>query len=614
MQIHKHDAIIIGAGGAGLMAALYASKGGADVAVVSKLYPTRSHTGTAQGGIGAALGNLDEDKPIYHTYDTVKGGDYLTDQHAAKILAENAVEAVIELEHMGLPFDRTSEKRISQRRFGGHTRNFGEELVRRACHAADRTGHMILQTLYQQCIKNDVNFFDEFQVVDMIVVDGAVAGVVAIELGTGEFHIFQGKASFFASGGWGRCWSVTSNAHSLTGDGAAIALRRGVPLQDMEFFQFHPTGIYRMGILITEGVRGEGGVLINSVGERFMERYAPSAKDLASRDVVSRAIYLETRAGRSIKNRGYMHLDVRPQTVNRYFAEEGRDRADFIDDSTVERKLPDILDFCRTYLGVDPVKEPMPVQPTAHYAMGGIPTNIDAEVVIDAAGTVMPGAYAAGETACVSVHGANRLGTNSLVDLVVFGRRGGMKMAEYVKGADWAALPNDAGAEIEAEFERIRKGDGKSRPGALRQLMQATMMDNVGVFRTEETLQQGISDLAELRERFYTDLQIDDKSRVFNTDLMEAWEFGCLLDLAEVTARTALERKESRGAHSREDFKKRDDENWLAHSLITQRGEMSDPSYEAHFDKKVDLSLWEAEIEEGLPEEQQKFKPIERVY
>ncbi len=614
MQIHKHDAIIIGAGGAGLMAALYASKGGADVAVVSKLYPTRSHTGTAQGGIGAALGNLDEDKPIYHTYDTVKGGDYLTDQHAAKILAENAVEAVIELEHMGLPFDRTSEKRISQRRFGGHTRNFGEELVRRACHAADRTGHMILQTLYQQCIKNEVNFFDEFQVVDMIVVDGTVAGVVAIELGTGEFHIFHGKASFFASGGWGRCWSVTSNAHSLTGDGAAIALRRGLPLQDMEFFQFHPTGIYRMGILITEGVRGEGGVLINSVGERFMERYAPSAKDLASRDVVSRAIYLETRAGRSIKNRGYMHLDVRPQTVNRYFAEEGRDRADFIDESTVERKLPDILDFCRTYLGVDPVEEPMPVQPTAHYAMGGIPTNIDAEVVIDAAGTVMPGAYAAGETACVSVHGANRLGTNSLVDLVVFGRRGGMKMVEYVRGADWTPLPQDAGAEIEAEFERIRKGEGKSRPGALRQLMQATMMDNVGVFRTEETLQQGISDLAELRERFYKDLQIDDKSRVFNTDLMEAWEFGCLLDLADVTARTALERKESRGAHSREDFKQRDDENWLAHSLITQQGSTSDPTYEAHFDKKVDLSLWEAEIEEGLPEERQKFKPIERVY
>ncbi len=614
MQIHKHDAIIIGAGGAGLMAALYASKAGADVAVVSKLYPTRSHTGAAQGGIGAALGNLDEDKPIYHTYDTVKGGDYLADQHAAKILAENAVDAVIELEHMGLPFDRTSAKRISQRRFGGHTRNFGEELVRRACHAADRTGHMILQTLYQQCIKNEVNFFDEFHAVDMIVVDGAVAGVVAIELGTGEFHIFHGKASFFATGGWGRCWSVTSNAHALTGDGAAIALRRGVPLQDMEFFQFHPTGIYRMGILITEGVRGEGGVLINSVGERFMERYAPSAKDLASRDVVSRAIYLETRAGRSIKNRGYMHLDVRPQTVNRYFAEEGRDRADFIDESTVERKLPDILDFCRTYLGVDPVHEPMPVQPTAHYAMGGIPTNIDAEVVIDAAGAVMPGAFAAGETACVSVHGANRLGTNSLVDLVVFGRRGGMKVAEFVKAADWAPLPKDAGAEIEAEFERIRSSAGKSRPGELRAKMQATMMDNVGVFRTEETLRQGIDDLAALRERFYKDLHIDDKGRVFNTDMMEAWEFGCLLDLADATARTAIERKESRGAHSREDFKGRDDENWLAHSLISQKGDLSDPSHDVHFDKAVDLSLWEAEVAAGLPEDQQKFRPIERVY
>ncbi len=614
MKVHKHDAIIIGAGGAGLMAALYASKGGADVAVVSKLYPTRSHTGTAQGGIGAALGNLDEDKPIYHTYDTVKGGDYLTDQAAAKILAENAVDAVIELEHMGLPFDRTSAKRISQRRFGGHTRNFGEELVRRACHAADRTGHMILQTLYQQCIKNEVSFFDEFQVVDMIVVDGVCAGVVAIELGSGEFHIFHGKASFFATGGWGRCWSVTSNAHSLTGDGAAIALRRGLPLEDMEFFQFHPTGIYRMGILITEGVRGEGGVLINSQGERFMERYAPSAKDLASRDVVSRAIYLETRAGRSIKNRGYVHLDVRPGTVNRYFAEEGRDRGDFIDDATIERKLPDILDFCRTYLGVDPVHEPMPVQPTAHYAMGGIPTNVDAEVVIDAAGAIMPGAYAAGETACVSVHGANRLGTNSLVDLVVFGRRGGMKVAEYVKGADWVALPGDAGNEIRAEFDRIRGGSGASRPGELRQLMQQTMMENVGVFRSEETLQQGIDDLAELRDRFHKDLQIDDKSRVFNTDLMEAWELGCLLDLADVTARAAFERKESRGAHSREDFKARDDENWMAHSLVSMSGEMSAPHFELNFDRKVDLSLWEEEIAQGLPEDQQKFRPIERVY
>ena len=614
MKIHKHDAIIIGAGGAGLMAALYASKGGADVAVVSKLYPTRSHTGTAQGGIGAALGNLDDDKPIYHTYDTVKGGDYLTDQAAAKVLAENAIDAVIELEHMGLPFDRTSAKRISQRRFGGHTRNFGEELVRRACHAADRTGHMILQTLYQQCIKNEVKFYDEFQAVDMIVVDGVVAGVAAIELGSGEFHIFHGKASFFATGGWGRCWSVTSNAHSLTGDGAAIALRRGVPLQDMEFFQFHPTGIFKMGILITEGVRGEGGVLINSQGERFMERYAPGAKDLASRDVVSRAIYLETRAGRSIKNRGYVHLDIRPKTVNRFFAEEGRARKDFIDESHVERKLPDILDFCRTYLGVDPVREPMPVQPTAHYAMGGIPTNIDAEVVIDAEGTVMPGLYAAGETACVSVHGANRLGTNSLVDLIVFGRRGGMKVAEFVKQADWKALPSDSAGEIVAEFERIRSGNGKTRPGELRARLQQTMMDNVGVFRTQETMQQGIDELAELRRRFYDDIRIDDKNKVFNTDLMEAWELGALIDLADVTARSALERKESRGAHSREDFKQRDDENWMVHTLVYHSGDLTAPNYTLNFDKAVDLSLWEAEKEQGIPEDKQKFRPKARVY
>lgn len=614
MKIHKHDVIIVGAGGAGLMAALYASKGGADVAVVSKLYPTRSHTGAAQGGIGAALGNLDEDKPIYHTYDTIKGGDYLTDQHAAKILAENAVDAVVELEHMGLPFDRTSEKRISQRRFGGHTRNFGEELVHRACHAADRTGHMILQTLYQQCIKNDVNFFDEFQVVDMIVVDGEVAGVVAIEMGTGEFHVFHGKATLFATGGWGRCWSVTSNAHSLTGDGAAVALRRGVPMQDMEFFQFHPTGIYKMGILITEGVRGEGGVLINSQGERFMERYAPSVKDLASRDVVSRAIYLETRAGRSIKGRGYMHLDIRPQTVNRFFAEEGRDKSEFITDADVERKLPDILDFCRTYLGVDPVKEPMPVQPTAHYAMGGIPTNTDAEVVIDAQGTVMRGLYAAGETACVSVHGANRLGTNSLVDLIVFGRRGGMKMAEYVKDADWKPLPADPTESIRAEFNRIRNGNGKSSAGELRAKMQQTMMDNVGVFREEESMQVAVDDLKELRNRFYTDLSIDDKGKVFNTDLLEAWELGCMLDLADITARSAMGRKESRGAHSREDFKDRDDENWMVHTLVQHDGNLPNPTYTMNLDKKVDLSLWEEEKAQNLPEDKQKFRPKARVY
>jgi len=609
MQIHKHEAIIVGAGGAGLMAALYASNGGADVAVVSKLYPTRSHTGAAQGGIGAALGNYDEDSPLYHAFDTVKGGDYLTDQNAAKVLADEAIDAVIELEHYGLPFDRTPEGRISQRRFGGHTSEFGKQLVRRACHAADRTGHMILQTLYQQCIKKNVNFFDEFQVVDLIINEGVACGVVAVDIGTGEFHIFHGKAVMFASGGWGRCWSVTSNAHSMTGDGAAICLRRGIPLQDMEFFQFHPTGIFKMGILITEGVRGEGGVLLNSDGERFMETYAPSVKDLASRDVVSRAIYDEVKRGKGINGKNYVHLDIRPKTVNAYFEKEGSDTR--IDDRYVESKLPDILDFCRTYLGVDPVKEPMPVQPTAHYAMGGIPTNVDAEVVIDANWTVLPGLYAAGETACVSCHGANRLGTNSLVDLVVFGRRGGMNIAEFVKKADWVDLPGDAGDEVHAEFERIRNTNGKSRAGELRAAMQQTMMDNVGVFRTEQTMNQAVKDMGELRDSFLNDISIDDKGMRFNTDLMEAWELGALLGLAEVTAVSALQRKESRGAHSRDDFKRRDDANWMVHTLVTRN---SDGNYEVNTDKKVDLSLWEDEKERGLATKEQKFRPKERVY
>ncbi len=611
MKTHQFDAVIVGAGGAGLMAALYASKGGANVAVVSKLYPTRSHTGAAQGGIGAALGNrigddTNEDKPIYHAYDTVKGGDYLTDQNAAKVLAEEAVDAVIELEHMGLPFDRTSEGRISQRRFGGHTINFGEKLAYRACHAADRTGHMILQTLYQQCIKNNVRFFDEFHVVDIIKNNGAVVGTVAIEQATGEFHTFHSKATLFATGGWGRCWQVTSNAYSLTGDGAAIVMRRGIPLQDMEFYQFHPTGIFKLGILITEGVRGEGGVLINRHGERFMEKYAPSVKDLASRDVVSRAIYMEVRNGNGIKGRNYVHLDIRPETVNRYFAEAGESKR--IDGEYVEKKLPDILDFCRTYLGVNPVKEPMPVQPTAHYAMGGIPTNLDAAVVNDANWTVVPGLYAAGEVACVSVHGANRLGTNSLVDLIVFGRRGGKAIADYVKQADFIPLPSNPSGEIQAEFERIRQSSGKTKPNELREAMQATMNDNVGVFRQENLMQQAIDDLRELRHRFRTDLSIDDRGYKYNSDVLEAWELGCLLDLAEVTTLSAINRKESRGAHSREDFPNRDDANLLVHSLITQTSDAytdSEPEYTLNMDKKVDLSL--ADVDK-------RFVPKERVY
>ena len=569
VHIHTFDAVIIGAGGAGLMAALYASRN-IDVAVVSKLYPTRSHTGAAQGGIGAALGNLEEDRWEWHAYDTVKGSDYLADQDSVDILCKEAIETVIELEHMGLPFDRTPDGKISQRRFGGHINKDTGKPVMRACHAADRTGHMILQTLYQQCIKNDVKFFDEYHVVDLIRVDDTIRGIVAIAIGTGDYHIFHSQAVLFATGGWGRCWEVTSNAHSLTGDGAAICLRRGVPLEDMEFFQFHPTGIYRLGILITEGVRGEGGVLINDEGERFMERYAPSIKDLASRDVVSRAIYLEVQAGRGIGGGNYVHLDVRPETVNHYFEEAGEDKR--IDEAYIEEKLPDIADFTRTYLGVDPVKEPIPVQPTAHYAMGGIPTNVEGQVTLDAQNRVLNGLYAAGEAACVSVHGANRLGTNSLVDLVVFGRRAGNNMAQYCLDAEILPLPENPAGEIMAEFEGIRNSAGGVKPYQLRKEMQQSMTINVGVFRTEETLTKGVEDIRELRTR-YANVEIDDKGVRFNTDLLETWELGCLLEMAEVTSISALARTESRGAHARDDHPERDDGNWLKHTLCYKEGD-----------------------------------------
>jgi succinate dehydrogenase / fumarate reductase flavoprotein subunit len=581
---HTFDAVIVGAGGAGLMAALYASRG-ANVAVISKLYPTRSHTGAAQGGIGAALGNLEEDRWEWHAYDTVKGSDYLADQDAVDVLCQEAIETVIELELMGLPFDRTEDGKISQRRFGGHTNNETGKPVMRACHAADRTGHMILQTLYQQCIKNQVNFFDEFHVVDLIRVGDTVRGVVAISIATGEFHVFHSKAVLFATGGWGRCWEVTSNAHSLTGDGAAICLRRGIPLEDMEFFQFHPTGIFRLGILITEGVRGEGGVLINNEGERFMERYAPHIKDLASRDVVSRAIYLEVQAGRGINGKNYVHLDVRPETVNKYFEQAGEDRR--IDAAYIEEKLPDIADFTRTYLGVDPVREPMPVQPTAHYAMGGIPTNVHGQVVIDKDHTILPGLFAAGEAACVSVHGANRLGTNSLVDLVVFGRRAGRQMVEFCLSQELLPLPDNPAEDAIREFERIRNSSGGVKAYHLRDAMQKTMTANVGVFRTEETLTKGRNELHELRQQ-YQDMEIDDKGQRFNTDLLEAWELGCLLELAEVTAISGLARKESRGAHARDDYTDRDDDNWLKHTLCYRQ----DGTYRLDY-KDVTLGRYE---------------------
>jgi succinate dehydrogenase / fumarate reductase, flavoprotein subunit len=563
-QHHQFDAIIVGAGGAGLMAALHAAKN-AKVAVISKLYPTRSHTGTAQGGIAAALANMEEDHWEWHMYDTVKGGDYLVDQDAAEILARDAIDAVIELEHMGLPFDRTPEGRIEQRRFGGHSANYGERPVMRAAKSADRTGHMILQTLFQNCVKQQVTFFDEYFVVDLIIQDNLCRGVIAVHIDSGETHVFHSKAVLLASGGFGRMFSVTSNAHSLTGDPVAAAFRRGLPLEDMEFFQFHPTGIYRMGILLSEAARGEGGVFINGLGERFMERYAPTMKDLASRDVCSRCIYLEVKAGRGIGGKDYVYLDIRPETINKYKSGPG---GRLVTAHDIESKLPDIIEMMRVYQGVEPMKEPVPIQPTAHYAMGGIPTNTDGAVRAGAGDALVTGLFAAGECACVSVHGANRLGTNSLVDLVVFGRRGGRAVAEFCQQAEFAPLPAGAEAEVTAELERIRTNTGKEKAATLRLEMQTIMMDNVSVFRTEALITEALDKVRELKRRFQN-VQIDDKGKRFNTDLLETFELGCLLDLAEVTAFSALNRTESRGGHSREDYPKRDDVNWLKHTFAT---------------------------------------------
>ncbi|MBK8418206.1 FAD-dependent oxidoreductase [Candidatus Villigracilis saccharophilus] len=569
-KVHQFDVVVVGGGGAGLMAGLYASKT-AKTAVISKMYPTRSHTGAAQGGIAAALGNSEGDNPAWHMYDTVKGSDYLGDQDAIEFMTSEAPQAVIELENMGLPFDRTPEGRISQRPFGGHTNNETGKPVRRAAHAADRTGHMILQTLYQQCLKNKVNFFDEYQVLDFIMVNGKAAGVVAVELSTGELHTIHAKAVIFATGGHGRIFEVTSNAYAYTGDGAAILFRKGIPLEDMEFFQFHPTGIYKLGILITEGVRGEGGVLINGKGERFMPKYAPTIKDLASRDVVSRAIYTEIKEGRGVDGKNYVYLDIRPETVNKFAAEDGRTNPDGskfnLTAEQVLKKLPDIIDFCRVYLGVDPVTQMMPIQPTAHYTMGGIPTNKFGEVVIDDKNTVMPGLYAAGECACVSVHGGNRLGCNSLLDIVVFGKHAGLRAAEYVKTAEFEKLPENAESASRSEFDALRKGSGKENVFDLSNEMKKVMFAEVGIYRNEKDMQSALEKVRELKKRF-KDVTVSDTGKIFNTELLNAWEFGNLLDIAEVVALSALNRKESRGGHSREDFPDRDDKNWLKHTLV----------------------------------------------
>ena len=541
----RYDAVIVGGGGAGLMAALHLSQH-AKTAVISKLYPVRSHTGAAQGGIGAALGNLDEDHWEWHMFDTVKGGDYLADQDAVEIMVQEAIEIVYDLEHRGLPFNRTPEGKIAQRPFGGHTYEFGKGIVRRSCYAADRTGHMILQTLFQQCIKNDVHFYNEFHVLDLLVEEGRTAGIVALELATGELHTFHAKTVLFATGGCGQVFEITSNAMALTGDGMAVALQAGVLLEDMEFFQFHPTGIYKLGILITEG---EGGVLRNRAGERFMESYAPTLKDLAPRDMVSRAIFEELREGRGIDGKNFIHLDLTAL---------GRE--------VIESKLPDITDFVRTYLGIDPIELPIPVQPTAHYAMGGIPTDKEARVVIDEKNTPLPGFYAAGECACVSVHGANRLGTNSLVDILVFGRRAATDMARYVKENDWAPLPRNPEARAAEEIRTLRSGKGTVPPVSIREKLRRQMTEKVSVFRQKKPLQELRETLVELQES-YKHLALQDRGMLYNTELVEALELGAMLDISETIAAGALARQESRGAHYREDFPKRDDTHWMQHTL-----------------------------------------------
>ena len=552
MQTHKFDVVIVGAGGAGMRAALESTKR-ARTAVLTKLYPTRSHTGAAQGGMCAALANVEEDNWEWHTFDTIKGGDYLVDQDAAEVMCKEAIDAVIDLEKMGLPFNRTPEGRIDQRRFGGHTRNHGEAAVRRACYAADRTGHMILQTLYQNCVKEGVEFYNEFYVLDLILVerDGRqeTAGVVAYELATGAIHVFHAKAVIFATGGYGKVWKTTSNAHTLTGDGMAIAYRRGLPLEDMEFYQFHPTGLAGLGVLLTEGARGEGGILRNATGERFMERVAPTIKDLAPRDMVARAMVAEVREGRGAgPDKDYVYLDLT-----------------HLPKEQIEAKLPDITEFARTYLGVDPVTELVPVFPTAHYAMGGIPTSVETEVLSDN-NTVVPGLYAAGEVACVSVHGANRLGTNSLLDINVFGRRAGIAAADFANSHDFVPLPDDPQEYTIALVEGLRSGTGGERVAAIRRDLQQTMDLNAQVYRTEATLKQALTDIHDLRRR-YRHVAVQDKGARYNTDLLEAIELGFLLDLAEVTVVGALERKESRGGHAREDYPNRDDVNYMRHTM-----------------------------------------------